>query len=134
MKPVADTANNSGGDNSSAIIVAPDKDVPSSEEAANDGAARDRLHGSARLARHGQCRKCRCRPKYDQWAVAEFRCGCARVWAWAGGGMADSLMGRGGGGYGYGGYYGSMPFVDTEFVLQTELPTEPLAANVGDPV
>ena len=48
-----------------------------------------------------------------------------------GGGSAtsSSLYGRGGGGGFGGGYYG-LPFLDTDFVLQTELPTEPAAANV----
>lgn len=46
------------------------------------------------------------------------------------GGGVDAAYGRGGGGGGFGGYYGSLPFVDTEFILQAELPGTPTAANV----
>lgn len=47
------------------------------------------------------------------------------------GGGTDAAYGRGGGGgYGGFGYYGGLPFVDTNFVLQTELPGTPTAANV----
>lgn len=49
------------------------------------------------------------------------------------GGGADMAYGRGGGGGGYGygsGYYGMLPFADTDFNLQAELPTGPAAANV----
>ncbi len=131
-EPVADTANNSGGDNSSAIIVAPDKDVPSSEEAANDGAAATDYTGLPALPAMGNAGSAGVDQSMTNGAVAEAPVAAAPGMGMGGGGMADSLMGRGGGGggYGYGGYYGSMPFVDTEFVLQTELPTEPAAANV----
>ncbi len=49
------------------------------------------------------------------------------------GGGADMAYGRGGGGgggFGYGSYYGMLPFADTDFNLQAELPTGPAAANV----
>lgn len=47
------------------------------------------------------------------------------------GGGVDMSYGRGGGGGGYGGvYYGMLPFADTDFNLQAELPTGPAAANV----
>lgn len=47
------------------------------------------------------------------------------------GGGVDAAYGRGGGGgFGGYGYYGGLPFVDTSFVLQTELPGAPTTANV----